>query len=64
MLEHQWEVEFCHSYREGNRATDAMAAYAYLMDMGLIFHPYPPTNVAVVIEDDFHGVGSIRAVAG
>ncbi|KAF7813360.1 putative reverse transcriptase [Senna tora] len=57
-----WVVKFQHTYREGNRAADAFASYAYNTSFHLAFVSNPPLEVVSVIDADRRGLGSVRAV--
>ncbi|KAF7819548.1 uncharacterized protein G2W53_025003 [Senna tora] len=48
--------------REGNRAADAFASYAYNTSFHLAFVSNPPLEVVSVIDADRRGLGSVRAV--
>ncbi|KAF7801750.1 ribonuclease H [Senna tora] len=55
MVERDWEVQFKHTYREGNDAADAMASYAHSVGYDLSFLELTPVQVTKVLDDDSRG---------
>ncbi|KAF7844997.1 ribonuclease H [Senna tora] len=57
-----WEVQILHTYREGNKAADAMAREAFHGGNSLSFVDAPSPKVVAALEADGLGLGTVRVV--
>ncbi|KAF7833600.1 hypothetical protein G2W53_015933 [Senna tora] len=57
-------INFTHSFREGNRVANALASSGHCMDFGLYSLDIPPSSCILLVEDDIRGVLFPRGFAG
>ena len=63
LLELDWEVKVCHTYREANFCVDALAAMACRNGSKMIIYEQPPAHISSLLFADFVGILHSRSVA-
>jgi ribonuclease HI len=63
LLNSTWSVRITHVYREANRCVDVLGNLGCTFLHGLHVFNNPPTEVKMVLDDDFRGVSFPRFVA-
>ncbi|KAJ1398438.1 Ribonuclease H domain [Sesbania bispinosa] len=60
LLNKDWTVKISHEFREGNRAADWLAEYAFNFSLGYHFLSDPPLGICPILRDDIVGVAFYR----
>ncbi|KAJ1414559.1 Ribonuclease H domain [Sesbania bispinosa] len=55
-------VNISHTYREGNRATDWLADYAFQFTLGYHILPAPPHGLFPILRDDLADISFVRSI--
>ncbi|KAL8162024.1 hypothetical protein V2J09_013513, partial [Rumex salicifolius] len=61
-LRRDWEIQFRHIFREGNRVADALATLAFDFPVGITCFVSPPISVFFFVSEDSRGVCFPRKV--
>lgn len=61
-LRRDWDIQFCHVYREANRVADDLASFAFSFLLGVFSLGVAPDRVIPLLSDDVSGKSFVRLV--
>ncbi|XP_072074464.1 uncharacterized protein [Arachis hypogaea] len=62
LIQRDWNVKLCHTYREGNKSADWLAKESLQACLGFHFIDTMPTGLRNIIDDDARGVSLPRFI--